>query len=193
LDGLLTRILRAASSSSHVKPLEDIRSIVRLTRRRAEEQNLEVFRLLGHIQNHCQRCHTDSSAPGRRWEDLSKASWMQIAVRCNQAERNPYLCRQMYGMLAQVQILESGVGLGTSRLETLAAAASELERIASELIRLGGVHGGVTEPLEQIRRESAELKALATARNPEAFPKAAQITSSCRQCHTSGEEEGGAQ
>jgi hypothetical protein len=183
LDDLLGRILRSASGSTHIRALEDIRSVVRLTRRRSEEQNLEAFRLLGHIQTHCQRCHTEQAPPGRRWEDLSRASWPQISLRCNEAVRNPYLCKQMYGMLAQVQLLESGLGLGTPRYETMAAAAGEIERISNELTRLGGVHGGVTEPLQRISQAAGELKSLSQGRNPEALNKASQVSQTCRECH----------
>ncbi len=183
-DGLIGKIQRTSGGIGHSQALSDIQSLVRLTLRRSNERNLEAFEFTNRIQLHCVRCHSTPTAPGETWGDMSRMGWVQISARCAEVGRNPYVCRQMYGMMAQLQLLDSGLEAGAARYETIASAAGEVSRIARELVALGGVHGGVTAPLLEVARVAEALKASALARNPETFQKTGQVVNSCRECHT---------
>ncbi len=192
LDSLLGRVLRSAGGNGHVAPLNDLQSMVRLVKRKAGEGNLEAVRLANRFQLQCQRCHTPTSPEGRRWSDLTQLGWAEISKRCNEGEHNPFICRNMHAMLGQVQLLESASQSGSERYETISAAAGEMERIARQLVELGGVHGGVTTPLVSVAESAAFLRRLADARQRESFIRASQVSVSCRQCHNENIPGGGA-
>lgn len=135
------------------------------------------------IQKQCATCHAkENPVSDIKWDDIFKNDWSVFYAKCNQADRNPYTCKSMHGMLSSISTFFTASQLGLENYEATKLGAKEIERLSQDLTQKQFLHGGEVA-LSLIEMKAREVAELADQKNPEAFSKAVAITQVCMQCH----------
>lgn len=156
----------------------------------AEQRDSNVFQRTNTIRSQCMSCHnTNSASSGYRWTDIFKTDWSKIVARCNSAGRNPYMCKQMHGMITNYAYINSAFFSQKSDNEVLSQSAAEIARIAKDLLDNNFQHVSQNFFTEvQVRAKAAAQAARKS--DPSALEKAQAITQSCLECHGSTSNQG---
>jgi hypothetical protein len=149
----------------------------------AANRQVEALVISNNIQKQCASCHSkENPTSDIRWDEVFKNDWSVFYAKCNQADRNPYTCKSMHGMLSSISTFFTASQLDLENYEITKLGAVEIERLARDLSQKNFIHGGEVA-LSLIGLKAKEVAELAEQKNPEAFSRAAGITQVCMQCH----------
>lgn len=150
----------------------------------ASDDDGHALVIANQVRNACVTCHAPAGNPasGIKWGDVFAVDWNQIAQRCNEAGRNPYLCKSMNAMLTTFGALQTSWAAGVRDFEMVKYSADEVARVLRELKRRKVLH------LPERFRADAEATAqeianLAAQRDPSVFERALMLPASCVRCH----------
>lgn len=136
------------------------------------------------VRNNCATCHASENPPGGvNWDQLFQYDWSSIVVGCNSADKNPYLCRSMNGLLSAYGYLLASKEAHIEDFEMTGQVANELVRILVDIKTKNFNH--LPEDIRsKAEKDSRELASLAQDRNPSVFEKAPGVIKACQECHS---------
>lgn len=188
MNGSTSRLKNLISTinDNHKLHLQEIDSsaseLVKLT----EMQSADSLRVSNNLVTNCTGCHNSINLKSeKKWSDVIKDDWSVFYLKCNEADRNPYICKNMHGMLSSVSSFITSLALKLENYEAIQFGAAEIYRIAKDLNDKNFLHGGRIA-LSMIEVKASELMGLAANKHPDTFKKAEEITQVCMQCHTNG-------
>lgn len=150
----------------------------------ASGQDPQVFVRANSLRTNCAACHTnDNPVSGHKWNEIFALDWNKIIEKCNSENHNPFLCKQMHGMISNYSYIFSAYQAGITDYSMLETAAAEIQRISKLLLDNGFLHIN-KEIIQDVNRRSSEVMELAQERNPQTMAKAYAITETCSQCHS---------
>jgi hypothetical protein len=177
-------LMTGGHANIHIDKMNAVKRVTEKALSEARSHDPEVFKTANQIKVACQQCHNNMSPPGLKWEDIFRTSWNSIDGRCNETEKNPFVCRQMNALVALFDSFESGAGTGRMDFELAAANAQEIQRIVRLLNSFSHpIHEGGKGPLKEVEMKAVEIEELARRRSPLIFEKASSVSQSCIQCH----------
>lgn len=150
----------------------------------AAVRNPQVFATANSIRKTCLSCHSESKNPSGSWGDIFRSDWNSILKKCNSPGKNPYLCKQMHGMVTTYDYIVSAEAGKIQNYEVTEQAANEVSRISADLIKNGFQHNRKAN-LGLVNQLATEIAAMAKAKNPGTFDKAYELTDGCVSCHKS--------
>lgn len=153
--------------------------------RLAEKNDPNALVVANLLRARCVSCHSsEAPASGIVWDKVFKNDWEHISKRCNQVGRNPFLCKNMNGMLSAYGYFITANKAGEQNYELTAQVAGEIVRILKELKDKGVMHMS-----EGFRAEAElaanEIQVLALAKDPSVFDKVQELPNACMSCHDS--------
>lgn len=177
-------LLTGSNSNVHVEKMEVVKMLTEKALVEAKGRDPEVFRTTNQIKLACQQCHNTSSPEGLQWEDVFRTNWGEVTGQCNEAKKNPFVCRQMNALVALFESFESSANMGRMDYEMAVSNAREIQRIARLLMTFSHpIHEGGIGPLKDVELRAIELEELARRKSPLIFEKALGVSHSCIQCH----------
>ena len=179
----IERLLMISGSSPHLEALGQVRDEARRISKMAQENRVDAYRDANSLKTQCLACHS-SVAPrsGIPWEKIAAQSWDEITNRCNEAGRNPVLCKSMHGMRAMLLYMESASLVGSINYVLLERVGREFVRLIDQIVKNRGDHGRY-DTLSDVRRQAQDLITLAKKRDAQAYRQGETITQSCQTCH----------
>jgi hypothetical protein len=149
----------------------------------AATMNTDMLKTANVIRNQCATCHGPANPNGGvDWDRVFNYDWQQITEHCNTAERNPYLCRSMNGMLSAYGYLLTGHDAKKRDFTMTRQAADEIARILVDL-RTKGFNHMPEELRSQAEADARVIAQMAMEKNPEVFERATRMTNACQECH----------
>jgi hypothetical protein len=186
MNSILTNILVDPNRAAHFAPLGEIKKLSAEITTLAHKQDIEALKKTNLVRQKCQQCHAAIPAStSQNWEELSKQGWINILNRCNQFDRNPYVCKNMFAMAGVLNFIQSGEDSSNQTFQSLSLMTTELRRIIADLKTKNAVHGGQS-PLVEIEKRAIEVETLVLAKDPKAYDKATSLVQACAQCHGPG-------
>ncbi|HEX4924458.1 MAG TPA: hypothetical protein VFV50_10240 [Bdellovibrionales bacterium] len=150
----------------------------------ARARNPNAFRTANYIKTSCQQCHNEGSPAGLKLEDIFQTPFGQPTQRCNEPGKNPFVCKNMYALVASFDAFTTAGNVGRINYEFAAENAREIRRIALTLQSFNSpIHEGGNAPLIDVANRAIELERLATGRSPQVLIKAQEVSRACIQCH----------
>jgi hypothetical protein len=184
---LTVKILTSRNNTEHLSDLGAVKSLAANLRDQASKSDPAAFVTANRIKGKCQACHSLSQSEtgsGFSWNEIYAKSWDEIAQHCNQEERNPYICKSMYGMTSMFGYFEPAMRANHLSFELADEAASEVRRIALELKTIGSLgESHSLDALQEVVVWSESLSTLAKRRDPYVYQRALEVQKACGQCH----------
>ncbi len=169
---------------SHRPALLAIARQAKQASRMAEGNNPDALMISNTLRMNCTTCHASDIELGEgKLGNVFKSDWNAITARCNQLGSNPYLCKQMYGMISNYGYIVSAYIAGIQDFKMTAEISSEMSRIAKDLKTKNFVHSR-SELLQIVSNTADEATMLAKNQDPAAFEKAYSVIETCNKCHS---------
>jgi|GEM_PF-1815902 len=184
---LAVKILTSPNNTEHLTELGEVKSLAAALRDQSAKGDVAAFATANRIKGKCQACHTLSQGEhggGFAWSEIFSKSWDDIAQHCNQDQRNPYVCKNMYGMASMFAYFEPAMRANHLSFELADEAATEVRRIALDLKVLGSTSEEHTlEALQEVVVWAESLSTLAKRRDSYVYQRALEVQKACGQCH----------
>jgi len=182
MDSLVTSVLVSGYYDDHLRALSEVKSAAISIRKLAKSSSIEAFTLSNTLKSRCLACHASSSpSSGHTWESISHGSWDGVVSRCNEAGRNPYLCKQLAALMTTLNYFRSSEISGIRSFEGTEAIARESARLAAILKPFESTYPG--EPsFSEIERKSIEIMTLAKERKTQAYEQGRELIQACTRC-----------
>ena len=179
----LVNIITGTGPRSHDEALAHVKAAALQAHQEALNSDPASLRTANAIRGECLACHANANpTSGVKWSQIATNSWDSVIPLCNDGTRNPYLCKNMHGMLTTVGYYLKSYQAGLRDFVALANVARETGRIANDLISKNITHGDAVF-LHDVQTSAADLEKLARAEDPAAYGKAFGIAQSCSKCH----------
>ncbi|MEZ4871809.1 MAG: hypothetical protein R2827_06085 [Bdellovibrionales bacterium] len=190
---LVAQLLRQRRSDSHLEDLNAVQTMAVNLSEAAMNEQVEALMYANNIQATCQKCH-NSAQPrsGYSWDDIYKVNWSMILQECNtpSGTRNPYVCKNMFGMLSAVDYFYSANQLQHFSYPTIVSVAGELKRIATDLKTRNMTHGEDSIGLfTELIERSEKIIAFAELEDSRVVGELNMITSTCFTCHSLADDD----
>lgn len=178
---ILTRI--RGMGEQHIRGLKEIERMAGTLETKAAGKDPDSLVLANQIRSKCLSCHASGSpSSGYDWKDISRNNWDDITKKCNAAFRNPYRCKNMYGMLTNYGYFLTALDADGENYEMAKMAAKEIVKVSKDLRNRGMVHAGEA-PLKDVQSKAAAVERMAHAKDPQTFFEGAGIAQGCVACH----------
>lgn len=170
-------------SEAHIAGLRAVQKTAQEVIDLANSRDTNVFQVANGLQNKCATCHApESPASGQAWSKIFQSDWSQIYTKCNEPNRNPYLCKSMHGMISAYGALFTAGTLERKNFPLIEKNAAEIYRITKDLDVKNMFHGS-PDTLKVVQRNADELVMMARANDSGTFEKATALIQSCMACH----------
>ncbi len=146
----------------------------------------QAFTKSNTLRQSCNGCHTSAEpSSGVRWDEVFKMDWSKIVEKCNLPSRNPFLCKNMYGMVTNYSYVSSAYLSQKSDNKMLGTIAKEISRISGVLVENNFMHDRMSN-IQDVRVLAEEVMKLAAQNDPSTLEKANAMVESCMGCHSHG-------
>jgi hypothetical protein len=185
MNTIVTNLLVDPNRAIHLSALGEVRNLVVDISALAHNRNLDVLKKTNLVRQKCQHCHLSVPAGnGQTWAEISKQDWGNIFTRCNQFDRNPYVCKNMFAMAGVLNFIQTAEDSSNQSFESILSMITEFQRIISDLKAKNAIHDSIF-PLVEAEKRALEVETLVLARDPKVFQKATEVILTCAQCHGS--------
>ncbi|GIL18225.1 MAG: hypothetical protein BroJett040_19760 [Oligoflexia bacterium] len=171
---------------NHTVALKDLSEQTAQLARLADNKNPNAFIVSNSLRDNCIECHrNEGGAGGKKWDDIFKQDWNKISQKCNTTGRNPYVCKQMYGMITNFSYILTAYMSSIENYDMTEKTSSEIARISKNLVDNNFAHDeDRVANIKEVNSRANEAVALAQKKDPAAFSKAYSVTESCMECHS---------
>jgi len=150
----------------------------------ADRRNPQVFHEANLLRRSCTSCHTPAEpTSGVKWEEIFKMDWSKIVQKCDEPGKNPFICKNMYGMVTNYSYILTAYLNKVENHKMIETSAKEIARISSLLVSENFLHDRMAN-IQEVNERAKEAEALALQKDPRSLEKAYEITESCMGCHT---------
>ncbi|MGZ5279943.1 MAG: hypothetical protein ACXWC9_08375 [Pseudobdellovibrionaceae bacterium] len=171
------------SQEGHLDSLLAIRADVAEFEILARNENIKAVLVANNIRQKCIACHaTQQPQSGVQWEDVFHYDWEKVAMDCNRNGANPFICRNMNGLLTAYSHILKQMITGLSDFEVLRQNALEIVRLFSEMKKANALHMS-PELTEKAAQEAQEIAILAENKDSRVEERATNLAQTCTSCH----------
>lgn len=185
LEQVVDQIMITNTSTPHIKDVVFVKMDAQEIQERASAEDIETFKIANSIKSKCLNCHGEvDPKSGYKWSDVTAQGWAQVLPTCNESGRNPYICKSMFALKADLNYMSATTLSGITTFQTIAEIAKDMKRVANDVGTKMASHGDEL-PLSDVETHADEIMTMALAGSPKALAKATKVYSSCIQCHSS--------
>lgn len=179
----LNSILVRNSTNSHLQFFQELRNKTLLLASQAQKHSLDVHKSIVTLKETCQKCHASASEnTSVKWDEIASGSWTKQVEICLSQGRNPYLCRNMLGVLTGINYFLASQDSARTSYEMSFEVAKEIYRISENLESLSAHHEGEAG-FGAIKLQAWELMTMAQEKKPDLFQKVRETQQICLKCH----------
>lgn len=150
----------------------------------ANRRNPQVFQEANVLRKSCATCHTSAEpTSGVKWDEIFKMDWTKIVQKCDESGKNPFICKNMYGMVTNYGYVMTAYLNKVENHKMIETSAQEIVRISGLLVAENFLHDRMAN-IKEVHDRAKETVLLAQKKDPLALEKAYEITESCMGCHT---------
>lgn len=172
------------TEADHLKALKDLKNNVTELEALANASDIKAAGKSVGLKASCTTCHAGEKPPsGVKWGDVFYYNWTQVVQDCDNNGGNPYICRNMNGLLTTYSHILTQMTTQIEDFEVLKQNGLEILRIFGEMKNVRAFHMK-PELVEDAVNSAQELVKLADAKDSEAYTKAVLMANACSSCHT---------
>jgi len=171
----------------HIAGLKNVNALAAGLEADALNHSASALVKANQVRTNCMTCHTPAGpTSGIKWDEVFKTDWEQISRMCNGPTKNPYLCKNMNGLVTAYSQILTSYNAGLRDFALTGAAANEVLRIIRDLGKHQVLHFSETIRGE-VEAKAFEVVHLAKAKDPQVFEKSQMIAETCMECHRSND------